>query len=114
MLEWTNIQVIYTENNGYQVEKHKTEFNDILQNMFLVIIDKCVFENSKCILNIKPRVDNTTSASLIKVSDTLFIYGQSELVMLNDINSFTKVTFSNVTFENNSANYPGLNTVENA
>ena len=68
-----------------------------------VIIDKCVFENSKCILNIKPRVDNTTSASLIKVSDTLFIYGQSELVMLKDINSFTKVTFSNVTFENNSA-----------
>ena len=75
-----------------------------------VIIDKCVFESSKCTFKVRKPVNNETSPSSIKVLDTRFIhsYGQSYLVMLHDINPFTKVTFSNITFENNSANYPGL------
>ena len=70
-----------------------------------VIIDKCVFESSKLTLKVKKLVDNETSPSLIKVSDTSFIgsLGKKDLVMLHGINPFTKVTFSNVTFEKNSA-----------
>ena len=72
-----------------------------------LIISKCIFENSKCTLKIKKLAGNETSRSLIKVLNTSFIgpgsYPQTNLVMLHDINPFTKVTFSNVIFENNTA-----------
>ena len=111
---------IFLRNDGHHFEQHPFSSVTIDNCQFVgasvkvdflyyssVIIDKCVFEDSQLTLKIETPVDNETSPSLIKVSNTSFIgsYLRPDLVMLHGINPFTEVTFSNVTFKNNSAEY---------
>ena len=68
-------------------------------------VNKCLFQNSEHPFEILGVTNNRTVLS-VNVSDTFFIHNEGDYVVnldLNDgINPFTKVTFYNVTFANNS------------